>query len=538
MRSEFGNNEEKLNNEEDRWEFAEDEEKGAEEGTETRTEWIDLAAAGPVEVRPGDIVTGIVAGISNEGVSVDLGAKLEGLIPRAEFASDAELPRVDEEIEVCVVKIDEEAGIIKLSKRRADFARLWKRLEEAVHTGEPVDGMVLERVKGGLRVDVGVPAFVPASQVSTRDVRNLERFVGQSLRFKVVEADRQTKKVILSHRQYVEEEREKRRQETLAKLEEGAIVEGKVRSLTSYGAFVDLGGVDGLLHVSEITWTRINHPSEALKVGQKVTVTVLEINPATNKISLSMRQIMPDPWKEAARKLKPGQLVRAKITRLVRTGAFAQLPQAGGIEGFIPISELSQRRVSDPSEVLSEGQEVDLKIQEIKIEARRMTLSLIAAEQEKERQEYQAYMQQQQKARLTLGERLGDVFQQLKVSAVESELQPPAPAAESSSATEKVETADAAAQIVHAAEGEEAAESAQKPQQPKKSAEEATLAEDTGAEIAESPGGAQANDEDGLEIELDPPTGGDTAAAAKEAAEAAETSNSSTAQTLSGEEEE
>ena len=379
-------------------------------------DWADLAEAGPREVKPGDIVQGVVAGVNNEGVSVDLGAKLEGLIPRGEFGSEADLPQIDELIDVAIVRIDDEAGIIKVSKRRADFARTWLHLEEMAQTGALVDAMVTERVKGGLRVDCGVPGFVPASQVGTRDVRNLERFVGRSLRLKVLEADRRSKKVILSHRQVVEAERDLRKAETMAKLEEGAVVEGTVRSLTKYGAFVDLGGVDGLLHVSEMAWTRINDPAEVLKVGETIQVTVLEVNPETGKISLSRRQILPDPWKEAARKLRSGQLVKARIVRVVRTGAFAALLDAG-IEGFIPISEMSSRRINDPSEVVKEGQEVDLRINDIRVEARRMSLSLVGAEQEKERQEYRSYMNQQKEAPLTLGDKFGALFQQLEVDA-------------------------------------------------------------------------------------------------------------------------
>jgi ribosomal protein S1 len=405
------------NNEDRRTDEIEDDVNDRDEPQAAAPEdWAELAEAGPKEVKPGDIVQGVVAGVNNEGVSVDLGAKLEGLIPRGEFASEADLPQIDEPIDVAVVRIDDEAGIIKLSKRRADFARTWISLEEAARTGELVDAMVTERVKGGLRVDCGVPGFVPASQVGTRDVRNLERYVGRSLRLKVLEADRRSKKVILSHRQVVEEERELRKAETMAKLEEGVVVEGKVRSLTNYGAFVDLGGVDGLLHVSEMAWTRIKDPSEVLKVGETIQVTVLEIDPETNKISLSRRQILPDPWKEAARKLRAGRMVKARIVRVVRTGAFAALLDSG-IEGFIPVSEMSSKRISDPSEVVQVGQEVDLKIGDIRVEARRMSLSLIGAEQEKERQEYRAYMNQQKEAKVTLGDQFGALFQQLEVGA-------------------------------------------------------------------------------------------------------------------------
>lgn len=390
-----------------------DEEVSDEETVEEIEDWASLAS--PTEVRRGDIVEGLVVGISQDGVHVDIGAKLEGLISRSEFPSESDLPQVDDKIDVAVMRIDDENGVIKLSKRRADFERVWVNLEKAAKTGELVDAMVTERVKGGLRVDVGVPGFIPASQVGTRDVRNLERYVGRSLRLKVLEADRRSKKAILSHREVVEAEREQRREETLAKLEEGAVLEGKVRNLTSYGAFIDLGGVDGLLHVSEMSWTRINDPSEVLKVGDTINVTVLDIDPKTNKISLSLRQILPDPWKEAARKLRPGQMVHGRITRVVRTGAFAQL-EGADIEGFIPVSEMSQRRINDPKDVVSAGQEVDLKINDIRVEARRMTLSLVAAEAEKERQEYRSYMNQQSEARVTLGDQFRDIFQQLEVS--------------------------------------------------------------------------------------------------------------------------
>ncbi|MGE5532311.1 MAG: S1 RNA-binding domain-containing protein, partial [Bacteroidota bacterium] len=221
----------------------------AEEPAEDMADWASMAEAAPPEFKHGDIVQGIVVGVGPEGVSVDIGAKLEGLISRAEFPSQDDLPKNGDTIDVAVMKTDEDAGVIKVSKRRADFERVWNELEESAKSGELVDAMVTERVKGGLRVDLGVSGFVPASQVGTRDVRNLERFVGRSLKLKVLEVDRRAKKVVLSHRQVVEAEREAKREETMAKLEEGAVLEGKVRNLTPYGAFIDLGGVDGLLHI-------------------------------------------------------------------------------------------------------------------------------------------------------------------------------------------------------------------------------------------------------------------------------------------------
>ncbi len=194
--------------------------------------------------------------------------------------------------------------------------------------------------------------------------------------------------------------------------------------------------MDGLLHVSEMSWTRIKDPSEVLKVGDTITVTVLEINPETEKISLSRRQILPDPWKEAARKLRPGQMVKARITRVVRTGAFAQLDEAG-IEGFIPISEMSSRRINDPNDVVSVGQAVDLRINDIRVEARRMTLSLSAAEQEKERQEYRDYMKSQKQAPVTLGDRFGDLLQGLDIPSDTAEAEESTPASEETSSDEQ-----------------------------------------------------------------------------------------------------
>ncbi|MHB8994178.1 MAG: 30S ribosomal protein S1 [Armatimonadota bacterium] len=451
----------------------------AEEPSEDMADWAEMAEAAPPEFKHGDIVEGIVVGVGPEGVSVDIGAKLEGLISRAEFPSQDDLPKNGDTIDVAIMKTDEDAGVIKVSKRRADFERVWNELEESAKSGELVDAMVTERVKGGLRVDLGVSGFVPASQVGTRDVRNLERFVGRSLKLKVLEVDRRAKKVVLSHRQVVEAEREAKREETMAKLEEGAVLEGKVRNLTPYGAFIDLGGVDGLLHISEMSWTRIKDPSEVLSVGETINVTVLEINAETGKISLSRRQILPDPWKEAAKKLRPGQMVHGHITRVVRTGAFAQLDGAE-IEGFIPISEMSDKRINDPKEVVSPGQEVDLKINDIRVEGRRMSLSLVGAAAEKERQELKTYMNKQPEAKLTLGDKFGALFQQMDVSA-----EPPA-----KEETETVrEQAASVPQVVQVPDAETAAEQDNTEASPSELAlsEEAAPADESRVDLDEVP---------------------------------------------------
>lgn len=372
-----------------------------------------LREAAPKTVEKGDIVTGIVAYVGDQFVNVDIGTKYEGMVPAAEFSGEDQ-PEVEDEIEVAVVGIDDENSRIKLSKRRADYERTWNRLLKAVETGEVVEGMVTERVKGGLRVDVGVPGFIPGSHMAVRNLNNLERFVGQSLRLKVIEAERRSKKVICSHRLVIEEERKRRKQETLNNLEEGMVCEGKVRNLTNYGAFIDLGGVDGLLHVSEMAWTRVEDPADVLSVGDTVKVAVLDVDRERERISLSRRQILPDPWKQVGKELSPGTLVDAKISRIVRTGAFAQLPEYD-VEGFLPISELSERHVSEVGDVISEGEQLELKVTELRPNARRMTLSLVGAVQEKERQEVQEFMDNQENQSLTIGDQFGDLLQEAVV---------------------------------------------------------------------------------------------------------------------------
>ncbi|NLO05093.1 MAG: 30S ribosomal protein S1 [candidate division WS1 bacterium] len=370
---------------------------------------VDLDAVGPAALKPNAIVRGVVAAVTEDGVLVDVGGKAEGIVPIYEFLDRSEMPERDDEIEVAVVKLQDEDGLTILSKKRADYERVWNRVVEAMETGEIVDAMVTDRVKGGLRVDLGVAGFVPASHVATRDVRNLDRFVGRSLRLKVLEADRDRKKVVLSHRMVVEEERQERRAETLARLQEGLVCEGKVRNITEYGAFIDLGGVDGLLHVSEMSWGRIEHPSDVCSVGDTLRVVVLEIDTDRDRISLGRRQILPDPWKEVGKELRPGSMVRGKVSRIVRTGAFIDLADFE-VEGFLPVGELSEKRIDSPSEVIEEGQELELKVLKLRPQARRLTLSLAAALEEKERREYQKYMADQDEPKTTLGDQFADVL--------------------------------------------------------------------------------------------------------------------------------
>ena len=332
-------------------------------------------------LREGDVVEGTVVHIDREGVLVDVGTKSEGIIRMGELTRDSfqnpeDVVSVGERIAVYVLQTENSDGNLLLSKKRADFEVAWERVQEAHKTGKIMNAMVSDRVKGGLVVDLGIRGFVPASHVGSGRVKNLDKYVGQSLPLKVIEVDRERRKVVLSHRLAVEEEREKKREETLENLAEGQVRPGVVRRITDYGAFVDLGGIDGLLHISEMSWTRINNPADVVKVGQKIQVMVLKLNRETGRVSLGMRQILPDPWQELGGRYKVGEVISGKISRLVPFGAFVQLEE--GIEAIIPNQELSLRRVKRPDQVVSVGQEVEVKILEVRPEERRMTLSMRA----------------------------------------------------------------------------------------------------------------------------------------------------------------
>lgn len=377
----------------------------------------------------GDVVDGVVVHIDREGVLVDVGTKSEGVIRPGELARDPsltpeEVVSVGEKIKVYVVESESQEGGPLLSKKRADFENAWERVEKAYSEGSVLKAMVTDRVKGGLVVDLGIRGFVPASHVGSGKLKNLDKFVGQSLPFKVIEVDRDRRKVVLSNRLAVEEEQEALRQKTLASLREGQIREGIVRRITDYGAFIDLGGVDGLLHISEMSWTRINHPSEAVKVGQKIQVMVLKLNLEQGKVSLGLRQILPDPWEDIRRRYKVGDVITGTVTRLVPFGAFVQVE--GGIEGIIPNAELASRRVNNPDEIVSSGQQIEAKIIDLRPDERRMTLSVkqlqVQREKEREEDEYRAYTQTRADAgRTTIGDLIGEQLGDLGFGRMETE---------------------------------------------------------------------------------------------------------------------
>ncbi|MCS7252475.1 MAG: 30S ribosomal protein S1 [Armatimonadota bacterium] len=365
------------------------------------------------EIKPGDILVGTIVQVRQDGVMVDVGAKSEGFIPTNEWGEEMlSEAKVGEKVEVYVLRVEEERdereGLIILSKRRADYERTWRRIVEAYEKGEILTAMVKERVRGGLVVDLGIDGFVPASQVYLGRRRRLENFVGRAIRVKIIELDRDRRRVICSNTIALEEERQRMKEETLKRIKVGEVLQGVVRRLRDYGAFIDVGGIEGLLHISEMSWTRIDHPSEVLKEGDVVEVVVLEFDPETERLSLGMRQLLPDPWNTAERDFPVGSRVKGKVTRIVPAGAFVRMPN--GIEGIIPISEISERRITRAGDVLSVGQEVEVKVIQVNSAQRRLVLSLRQVIQEEERQQLRELMQQQEVPRVTLGEALKEVF--------------------------------------------------------------------------------------------------------------------------------
>jgi 4-hydroxy-3-methylbut-2-enyl diphosphate reductase len=365
--------------------------------------------------RVGDIIEARVVSVDDAGAMVDVGYKSEGIIERKELskrpdASPPDIVKPGDIVRAMVLALESGEGALKLSKRRADEVLAWTDLKESMDVGRVVEAPVVQQVKGGLVVDVGLRGFVPASQVERGFVSDLAKYANQTLRLKVIELDKSKNRVILSRRAVLDEEAELARQQAWERIREGDVVPGNVKSLTDFGAFIDLGGVDGLLHVSELSWGRVKHPSDVLQVGQEISVKVLKVDKEKGRISLGYRQILPDPWKEAGAKFPVGSMVKGRVTRIAPFGAFVELEE--GVEGLIHISELSNKRVAKPEEVVSPGQEVTAKVLRVKPEDRRVSLSLREAD-EKPRQQKQP-AQAEQPERLTLGDVFAEKFQEAK----------------------------------------------------------------------------------------------------------------------------
>lgn len=370
-------------------------------------------------VRTGEIVTGVVVQINQDEVLVDVGSKSEGVISLRELAccdvtSPHDIVKVGDKIDVFVLKSEDKEGRIILSKEKADAEKTWGVLEEHLESGEIVNGIVREVVKGGLLVDVGVRAFLPASLVDRVYVEDLSKFLGQEISAKVIELNRPRKKVILSRKALLEEEYAKNREGMFENLQEKQVVRGVVRRLTNFGAFVDIGGLDGLLHISEMAWYRINHPSEIVKVGDEVDVMILRIDRDNEKISLGLKQVMGNPWEGVEDKYPVGAIINAKVVRLAPFGAFVQLEP--GVEGLVHISHLAERHIAKPDEVVSEGQEVTVKVLSVDPEEKRIRLSIREVQKAPREPrapraaESQKPEQQNDGGNVTIGDLVGNIF--------------------------------------------------------------------------------------------------------------------------------
>jgi small subunit ribosomal protein S1 len=328
-------------------------------------------------LKEGEVVRGNVLSVDEDHVQIDVGFKSEGLVPTWEFMDDdgTVLVKTGDQVDVLIEESEDASGRIVLSKEKADRLLVWDEISRAYKADEAVEGTVISRVKGGLAVDIGVKAFLPGSQVDLRPVRNLEQVVNQKLKFKIIKFNKRRGNIVLSRRALLETERKKLRQATLETLAPGQIIDGVIKNLTDYGAFIDLGGIDGLLHVTDMSWGRVNHPSELFHVGDEIKVKVLKFDPESERVSLGLKQIQPDPWIDASMRYPIGKRVRGKVVSLAEYGAFVELEP--GIEGLIHVSEMSwTKRVKHPSKVVSMGDEVESVVLVVDERERKISLGM------------------------------------------------------------------------------------------------------------------------------------------------------------------
>jgi len=347
--------------------------EGHEPAEERMEDWFREGATS--EFEEGEVVRGRVVHVSTSEVLVDVGYKSEGAIPIEEFHRHGALPKVGDDIEVYLEAKEDSEGLIVLSKDKADKIKVWDAITQAHDKAVPVEGRVIEVVKGGLAVDVGVKAFLPGSQVDLRPVKNLASMVGQTIRAKVIKLNRRRGNVVLSRRAMLEEEREEKKKHTLEVLSEGMVLTGTVKNITDYGAFIDLGGIDGLLHVTDMSWGRVGHPSEIFQVGDQVEVVVLHFDRETGRVSLGYKQKSSDPWERVEQTFAAGTKTRGRVVSLTNYGAFVELEP--GVEGLVHVSEMSwTRRVRHPSKLVNVGDEVDVIVLDVNRAAKRISLGM------------------------------------------------------------------------------------------------------------------------------------------------------------------
>jgi small subunit ribosomal protein S1 len=339
--------------------------------------FAELFAQSLKTMKEGEVVRGTVLSIDEENIQIDIGFKSEGLVPAWEFMNDDGTIQISvgDEVDVLLENSEGEDGRIVLSKEKADRLKIWDEISRAYKADEPVEGTVIARVKGGLAVDIGVKAFLPGSQVDLRPVRNLEQVVGQKLKFKVIKFNKRRANIVLSRRALLETERKKLRETTLETLAPGQIVDGVIKNLTDYGAFIDLGGIDGLLHVTDMSWGRVAHPGELFQVGDEIKVKVLKFDSDSERVSLGLKQIQPDPWIDASMRYPIGKRVEGRVVSLADYGAFVELEP--GVEGLIHVSEMSWiKRIKHPSKVVSVGDTVEAVVLDVEERDRKISLGM------------------------------------------------------------------------------------------------------------------------------------------------------------------
>jgi small subunit ribosomal protein S1 len=459
-------------------------------------------AATMVSFEEGDVVKGKVVRIDKDEVLLDIGYKSEGVIPSHELSIRKSVNPADEveqgeEVDALVLTKEDADGRLVLSKKRARFEKAWRRIEAAAESGEPVEGNVIEVVKGGLILDLGVRGFLPASLVDIRRVHNLDEFMGQTLECKVIELNRSRNNVVLSRRAVLEEERKEVREQILGRLEPGQVVEGKISNIVDFGAFVDLDGIDGLIHISELSWSHVNHPSEVVAIGNTVRIKVLDIDRDRQRISLGLKQTQEDPWQRVISAHRPGDVLEGTVTKVVAFGAFVEI--LPGVEGLVHISELADHHVESPSEVVEPGATLNVKILEIDEERRRLSLSIKQVEEQK-------------MPMGDLGAQIQDAAAAEGSSDQGSEAAPADPVAEEASEIEAAEEPAAAEEPTEAPSAEvEVAAAEEIP---------AEVAEEPAAEAPVADGPEEGEEQEGESVQERPDSPDDTDEAAGESGEA------------------
>jgi small subunit ribosomal protein S1 len=347
------------------------------DSTSNEPSFAELFSQGPKSAKEGEVAHGIILSIDDEYVQVDIGFKSEGLVQAWEFMEEdgSMTVKVGDTVDVLVEDAEDEDGRIVLSKEKAERLKIWDELSGAFDEDRAVEGTVIARVKGGLSVDIGVKAFLPGSQVDLRPVRNLEGMIGQRSEFKIIKFNKRRGNIVLSRRALLETERKRLRQDTLETLSASQIVDGVIKNLTDYGAFIDLGGIDGLLHITDMSWGRINHPSELFKVGDEIKVKVLKFDPEAERVSLGLKQIQPDPWIDAGMRYPIGKRLKGAVVSLTDYGAFIELE--AGIEGLVHVSEMSwTKRIKHPSKMVAVADEIEAVVLDVNERDRKISLGM------------------------------------------------------------------------------------------------------------------------------------------------------------------